>query len=276
VGKADKPNENNFMQRVFHLLLVAGCAFANGCAMPLVTPTPPVLSDGFLTANAFVDSNGNGQYDEADQPLAGAILSAVDAAGRSAGGRTSEDGSAFATWPGGVTYPITATMIAPSAIYTLLLPSVTGLLVTAGAESPRFLFAASPMLVSDAAYEGIVVPAELAANFYQGLTGEQASAYWTATPEDIAALEAALPPYLQTAAAERSPDLWQNVATYQRQYIGLVEADEPRIYANFFCNAPDDWQQQPVLVMDGGDCFFQVEYLPASGQFENLIINGES
>ena len=47
------------------------------------------------------------------------------------------------------------------------------------------------------------------------------------------------------------------------------------IFANDFCRAlGGDWRQAPIIVDDGGDCYFQVEYDPAAGTFARLMVNG--
>jgi hypothetical protein len=48
------------------------------------------------------------------------------------------------------------------------------------------------------------------------------------------------------------------------------------VWGNFFCRPPRaDWRHEPVLVDDGGDCFFQLEYDVDAGRFSNLLVNGE-
>jgi len=48
------------------------------------------------------------------------------------------------------------------------------------------------------------------------------------------------------------------------------------IYGNFFCSEEDNWRQEFVMVIDGGDCYFQVEYDVGSEKLIKLIVNGES
>jgi hypothetical protein len=131
--------------------------------------------------------------------------------------------------------------------------------------------------VSGAGYEGVIVDAASAPEFARWLTGQENATGWEPTPEDIATLEAALPAFLQTAP-EAAPDLWQRVATYLRQYVGIIDTDgRPVILVNAFCNAAGvDWHSESVLVLDGGDCYFSVVYDPMDGTFSQLRINGEA
>jgi hypothetical protein len=102
--------------------------------------------------------------------------------------------------------------------------------------------------------------------------------YWTPTEPQIYALEGGLEGFLE---AERPPeeygyDLAGEVEFYRRQYFGVMFTEgQPLIYANFFCADDFDyWLESFVLVMDGGECFFQLLYDPATGQFSNLRVNG--
>ena len=130
---------------------------------------------------------------------------------------------------------------------------------------------------SSAAWTGVIVPAELGDLFYRNLNGQSAPRYWTPSQAQIDRLEQDLPAFLRDNAPERSADLWQKVAPYKRQYIGIVQADQQLIYVNAMCSMDDDdWQTEPVMVMDGGDCYFNVTYDPATFRFSNLSINGDA
>jgi hypothetical protein len=102
--------------------------------------------------------------------------------------------------------------------------------------------------------------------------------YWTPTEADVAALEVGLPAFLES---EIPPDhynrrILERLDLYKRQYFGLtLEAGQPVIYANFFCvDEFDYWLESLVFVMDGGECFFQLLYDPATDSFSRLRVNG--
>lgn len=125
---------------------------------------------------------------------------------------------------------------------------------------------------------GVIFTAEqTAANL--DVFGSNVKDTWTPAQADIAELEAALPAFLETAENQwlrDDPPIEERVPEYMRQYLGIVEEGKEIIYANFFCTINEmDWSNEYVLVMDGGDCFFQVKYNPATGEFFDLAVNGE-
>lgn len=124
---------------------------------------------------------------------------------------------------------------------------------------------------------GVIFSAEQSAQARGIFTAEST---WTPSPADVAKLEAGLTTFLQGVEnpwLRTDPPIWQRVPEYHRQYLGLVQNGEDIIYANFFCvDDFDDWQNEFVLVMDGGDCFFQIRYNPQTDEFLDIMINGEA
>lgn len=162
----------------------------------------------------------------------------------------------------------------PSSLRIYLGCCLAGLAFLASCTAPTAT--QSPMPTPDPA-QSIIFSAEQARAFQLELwMSEAITDYWTPTPEAVAALEAQLGDYLaqhQTTFFRPTADL----LTYQRQYVGLVYGEQQVVYANFFCtSASMDWQNDFVLVMDGGDCFFQVKYDMATGEFFDLRVNGEA
>lgn len=102
--------------------------------------------------------------------------------------------------------------------------------------------------------------------------------YWTPTEDDVLTLEAKLPAYLKIkiGADHYAYGLWDKLAGYKRQYVGYVLDGEQFIYTNYFCDSFNDdaWKTQLLMVMDGGECFFQVQYQLANQSFVSLSING--
>jgi hypothetical protein len=116
--------------------------------------------------------------------------------------------------------------------------------------------------------QGVIVPASLAEDF------ELSEKYWTPSEEDIMKLEASLPAFLeeidQGVIIERLPE-------YMRQYVGFTFENDRLIYGNFFCNAYEiDWKKEMVFILDGGDCYFQLQYDPKNDQFLYIQFNGEA
>jgi hypothetical protein len=126
-------------------------------------------------------------------------------------------------------------------------------------------------------FEGVIIPREKAGDFMKSFSGVEEKESWTPGRSDVLKLEEKLESYLKKAAAKRSPTLWSKLAPYKRQYIGIMRNGRKVIFTNFFCNAFEvDWKTKPVVVDDGGDCFFNVLYDPVSTTFSDLQINGEA
>jgi hypothetical protein len=102
---------------------------------------------------------------------------------------------------------------------------------------------------------------------------------WAPSETEIDGLEANL---LQIS--EMKPRGWstsiqiQHPERYYRQYIGATTRRKKLIYVNAFCEdpLPQIWKSQLYVVMDGGTCFWQAFYDPATKQFLNLTINGRA
>ena len=103
--------------------------------------------------------------------------------------------------------------------------------------------------------------------------------FWTPSENNILILEETIAEYLSQNSNQfyRQPPVWQRLDEYQRQYIGLERGGVQIIYGNYFCNNLGiNWRQKLVIVDDGGDCYFQVEYNVDDGMFTMLMVNGES
>ncbi len=123
---------------------------------------------------------------------------------------------------------------------------------------------------------GAIIPESRAEAMVDGLFEPAPSGYWTPEQGQVVALEAAIAGYLQSAAPEGSR-LRSGIDGYQAQYVGILRGEREVIYANFFCSSHvDDISQSLVVIDDGGDCYFTVEYDPAANSFAELAINGEA
>ena len=103
--------------------------------------------------------------------------------------------------------------------------------------------------------------------------------YWTPTEDDIPTLEGKLESFLRQNAESfrRQPSVWEQLFSYKRQYVGVIINEKQIIFGNFFCTEPGvKWREEWVLVMDGGDCFFQLQFDVESGTFTKLTVNGEA
>ena len=112
--------------------------------------------------------------------------------------------------------------------------------------------------------------------------------FWTPALPEVVALEQRLPEYLRRQLCDDPPvgpqycgfgrvPLWLKAPLYRRQYVGIFRGERRVIRGNFFCETHrNDWRTEPVVVFDGGDCFFQLDFDPKSGAFSNLIVNNEA
>lgn len=100
------------------------------------------------------------------------------------------------------------------------------------------------------------------------------SGFWSPSPEQVSAFEQRLPDFLRKSALPvKLPD-------YYRQYVGVISHGRRLIYLNafyagFLTHDPKrDWKISAVIVCDGGDGFWGVEFDPADKTFHHLESNG--
>jgi hypothetical protein len=160
-----------------------------------------------------------------------------------------------------------------TATLILLLAEMCGqafLQTTARAEEPF-------QVVRTASFEGVIIPGEKAKDFIRGISGSVENEVWTPRKNDILKLEKRIGGYLKTAASKASPRLWSRLPSYKRQYVGVVRGGRKMIFASFFCQTGSaDWKTTPIMVLDGGDCYFNILYDTTTAEFSNLQINGEA
>lgn len=98
------------------------------------------------------------------------------------------------------------------------------------------------------------------------------------TEEQIAEAEAALPAYVQSQA-RATPRVIDELHTglYERQYIGYSLEFQFLLVINAYC---DDLVYDPshgvVIVMDGGDCYWNATYDLTQGRFISFSVNGDA
>lgn len=101
---------------------------------------------------------------------------------------------------------------------------------------------------------------------------------WEPDRGNLAALEAALPQIKGLNAQAHDPRHIPDPDRYLLQYLPIIQRGKKRIFVNAFCHAPTDveWRSHLYVVVDGGECYWQVYYDPSDGKFSNLIINGRA
>ncbi len=95
---------------------------------------------------------------------------------------------------------------------------------------------------------------------------------WTPGIEDVLSAEAALAEHL-----EANPDLGVDaIDTYARQYVGIGEGEDV-VSVNALCAVDDlDWEDQLVVVADGGSCFWQATVDLPTSEVLSFTVNGEA
>jgi hypothetical protein len=63
---------------------------------------------------------------------------------------------------------------------------------------------------------------------------------------------------------------------YFRQYVPIRQKGRKLLYVNAFCDAPNYWRTQLVIVADGATCYWQALYDPATERYSHLTINGHA
>jgi hypothetical protein len=101
---------------------------------------------------------------------------------------------------------------------------------------------------------------------------------WRPTEADIAGLEASL-----SEISDLKVENWNSSIhidhpeRYFRQYVTVVRAGKKEIYINAFCDYPPrDWATHLHVVLDGGTCYWQALYDPATKRFSHLTANGRA
>lgn len=102
------------------------------------------------------------------------------------------------------------------------------------------------------------------------LSGIQTS--WHPSARQIAKLELGLDQYLR----QHYPALRQQIGQYYFQYAGLVRQQRRFIYINaideYAQNNPD-WRHTAMIMCDGGERFWGLEYDLATGKFSAMTFN---
>ena len=73
-------------------------------------------------------------------------------------------------------------------------------------------------------------------------------------------------------------EIFEHLDQYRCQYFGIIVDGRKRIYCNFFWYTENkkDWRTRPIVVMDGGNWYFQLEYDVETDRCLNFAVNGES
>ena len=148
---------------------------------------------------------------------------------------------------------------------------VPGLLTACGAStdsgSEATTTAAKAKASPGPALDFVVFTGTEAEELLRGVLDREPGTIWEPSDGDVENLLDALP-----ATARKFVD--RDLAAYKAQFVGIGEGPGKRVFGSFFCDSGGvDWQSTPVVVKDGGDCYFQVTYDPETGDFGNFFVN---
>ena len=115
---------------------------------------------------------------------------------------------------------------------------------------------------------------------------------WTPSPAQIESVEEGLAAYLRQQGHAKEGD---GLTAYVRQYVGFVRSGRKLIYLNALLAAgvadlppcrpdtswgeacgPDGWRHTAIMICDGGDGFWGLEYDPATKTYSQLAFKGGS
>ena len=69
-----------------------------------------------------------------------------------------------------------------------------------------------------------------------------------------------------------------DLTRYKRQYMASINSKgEKEVWVNCFCDTWDkNWRKKLIFVKDGGNCYFNLKINLTTGQYYELMVNGEA
>jgi hypothetical protein len=157
---------------------------------------------------------------------------------------------------------------------------LAALLLLGGGAAAAPTPSATPLLTA----RGVILSGSIATPVFTQCSRpapRDAAADWTPSIDEIARLEERLPAFV-SGLGDHGPS--RPLGEYRRQYVGFSRGAHRYIYVNAFRRdlSDDDprpeyrdyWQRAAVVVCDGGDAFFGVEYDVEAGRFGSFAANG--
>jgi hypothetical protein len=95
---------------------------------------------------------------------------------------------------------------------------------------------------------------------------------WIPSANQIALMEQQLDKYL----GKHHPSIRKNIGQLYFQYAGLIRNKKKIIYINTLdqhAQANPDWRHTAMIICDGGDTFWGLEYDPMTHQFSEMTFN---
>ncbi len=131
--------------------------------------------------------------------------------------------------------------------------------------------------ITEDGYYGYILSAELmedTASYFLDASNANATPF-VPTEAMVAEAEAALPAYVATAPRVTARII-DELASFERQYLGFETNAGPVLVINALCDPGFDTANGVVFVMDGGDCFWQATYDLTTHEFTHFSVNGNA
>jgi hypothetical protein len=135
-------------------------------------------------------------------------------------------------------------------------------------------------------YTGVIISKNGASEFGYLFDGDSTE-FWAPSINDVSRAEECIRQFLVFAQQNSTLDPYQkenpayilrNLEKYRRQYVGIVVDGEKRIWINSFFSDDSfpNWTRSPVYLLDGGNHFWQIEYIPLKDECINFYVHGEA
>jgi hypothetical protein len=100
-------------------------------------------------------------------------------------------------------------------------------------------------------------------------TPEKVTAQWTPSKTQIDQLESKFPAFKRTLKRPKA-----QLSSFYRYYAGFIAGGRKIIYVDLFPKPSLAWRSQGMMVCDGGEQYWGVEFEVKTGEFVNVALSG--
>lgn len=134
----------------------------------------------------------------------------------------------------------------------------------------------------------IAIISEKDAINFKGILPKEVSSFWIPPKQELASMDLAIKRHLKAIIADKISDadagekakfVLENFDSYCRQYIGIIIRGEKRIFCNAALGPPEsklNWKSEPIIVMDGGAGYWDIQYVPSNSKCLEFSTHGEA
>ncbi len=105
-----------------------------------------------------------------------------------------------------------------------------------------------------------------------------AESHWLPSESIVKKAEPVVIEYIK----QKDPNILRKLPEYRCQYMGIIKKGKKLLFCNFLLYRGEkdlftkDWKNRIVWVLDGGECFFQIEYDIELKKCISFSVNGEA